>query len=162
MHGSFHWPRPTHDAVWPTCRYNQSQLVCLAARFRAWKCRHYNRPECKTLGRILKILCHKLLIFHILLKIQRSWWALVVTVVNTTAFFLEGVWHYIIFFFTWNIKEHYTHVSQKSCIIQPIRWRLRNSWSVSIFVCRRHQMFSKRSMDVMSEAETTWLFCCRM
>ncbi len=30
-----------------------------------------DRPVCETLGRILKILCRELQIFHILLKIQR-------------------------------------------------------------------------------------------
>ncbi len=42
-----------------------------------------------------------------------------------------------------NVKEHDTHVSRKSCIIQPIQWRLQNSWSVSTFVCHMHQTFSQ-------------------
>ncbi len=39
--------------------------------------------------------------------------------------------------------------------IQPIQWRLWNSWSVSTFVCHMHQTFSQRSVGMMSEAETT-------
>ncbi len=47
------------------------------------------------------------------------------------------------------------HVSWKSCIIQSIRGRLWNSWSVSTFVCHMHQKFSQWSVGVVtSEAET--------
>ncbi len=45
-------------------------------------------------------------------------------------FFREGVWHHSIFVISQNIKESDTHVSRKSCIIQPIQRRLLNSWSV--------------------------------
>ncbi len=77
------------------------------------------------------------------------------SVVNMTAFFFrEGVWHHAIFVSRQNIKERDTHVSRKSCRIQSIWWRLRNSWSVSTFVCHMHQTFSQRSVDVTSEAET--------
>ncbi len=69
-----------------------------------------------------------------------SWEAFVVTVVNTTAFFFrEGVWHHGIFVSRRNVKECDTHVFRKSCIIKPIRRRLRNSWSVSTFVYHMHQ-----------------------
>ncbi len=75
------------------------------------------------------------------------------TVVNTTAFFFrEGVWHHGLFVSRWNVKEHDTHVSRKSCIIQQIRGRLRNSWRVSTFVFHMHQTFSQRSRGVTSEA----------
>ncbi len=53
------------------------------------------------------------------------------------------------------VKECDTHVSRKSCIIQPIRRRLRHSWSVSRKVCHMHQTFSQRSVGVKSEAETS-------
>ncbi len=77
------------------------------------------------------------------------------SVVNMTAFFFrEGVWRHAIFVSRQNIKERDTHVSRKSCRIQSIWWRLRNSWSVSTFVCHMHQTFSQRSVDVTSEAET--------
>ncbi len=44
--------------------------------------------------------------------------------------------------FSGRTLKNATHVSRKSCIIRPIRWRLRNSWSVSTFVCHMHQTFS--------------------
>ncbi len=62
-------------------------------------------------------------------------------------FFREGAWRHGIF------KEHDRHVSRKSCRIQPIRGRLRHSWSVSRWVSHMHQMFSQRSVGVTSEAE---------
>ncbi len=78
-----------------------------------------------------------------------------VTFVNTTAFFFrEGVWRHSIFVPRWNIKERNTHVSRKSCIIQPIRRRLRHYWSVSRYVYHMHQTFSQRFVGVTSEAET--------
>ncbi len=86
-------------------------------------------------GRILKIICRELEIFHTLLKIQHLVdpdKCFAVMFVNTTAFFFrEGVWRHSIFVPRWNIKERNTHVSRKSCIIQPIRRRLRHYWSVS-------------------------------
>ncbi len=46
--------------------------------------------------------------------------------------------------------------TRKSCIIiQPIRWRLQNSFSVSNFVCHMHQTFSQRSVGVTSKAPFT-------
>lgn len=54
------------------------------------------------------------------------------------------------------VKEPYTHVSGKSYRIQPLRWRLLNSRSVSHFVCLLLQMFSQFYMNVTSE--TTNLF----
>ncbi len=49
---------------------NNRSLFRSESCFGAWKCHHNNKLVCETLGCILKILCHKLLIFHILLKIQ--------------------------------------------------------------------------------------------
>ncbi len=84
-----------------------------------------------------------------------SWQALVVTfVTRRISSFCEGVWLHGIFVSRQNVKERDTHVSRKSCIIQPIRWRLRHSWSVSRWVCHMHQTFSQRSVGVTSEAET--------
>ncbi len=126
---------------------NQSQFVLFSVTFRGVE---MSPPVCKTLGCILKILFHELWIFHILLKIQR--------LVDPDkchhsckhdGFLLSwGVWRHGIFVSRWNVKERDTHV------IQPIRWRLRNSWSVSTFVCHMHQTFSLRSVGVTSEAET--------
>ncbi len=48
---------------------NQSQFVLFSVTFRAVEYRH-NKTLCKTLWHILKILCRKLEIFYILLKIQ--------------------------------------------------------------------------------------------
>ncbi len=48
----------------------------------------------------------------------------------TAFFFREGVWRHGIFISRRNVKEHNTHVSRKSCIIQPIRRRLRHSTQV--------------------------------
>ncbi len=56
--------------------------------------------------------------------------------------------------FPGGMLKNATHVSRKSCIIQPIRRRLRHSWSDSTFVCHMHQAFSQRSVGVTSEAET--------
>ncbi len=136
---------PAHEAFWLTCQTTNHSSFRSASRFRAWKCHHNNRPVCKPLRRILKILCRELWIFHILLKIQHLVDPDKRTVVNTTAFFFRDFWLHAIFVSRWNVKERDTHISQKSCIIQPIRWWLRNSWSVSTFVCHMHQMFSQRS-----------------
>ncbi len=79
-----------------------------------------------------------------------SWKACIVTVVNTKAVF------FFIFISRRNVKERNTHTpSRKFCRIQPIRWWLQNSWSVSNFVCHMHQMFSQLSVGVTAEAETT-------
>ncbi len=60
----------------------------------------------------------------------------VVTVVNTTAFFFrEGVWRHGIFVSRWTENKRNTRISWKSGLIQPVRWRLRHSWSVSRKVC---------------------------
>lgn len=65
-----------------------------------------------------------------------SWNAIIVKFVNTMTFFVrEGVWCHIGFVYRQNIKEYNKHVSWKSCKIQSIEWRLRNSWIVSHFVC---------------------------
>ncbi len=78
---------------------------------------------------------------------------------------MRGVWHHGIFVSRQNIKEWDTHVSRKSCIIQPIRWWLRNSWSVSTFMCRMNNLANCPGCDVTSEAKTsprvlwpTWLY----
>lgn len=68
-----------------------------------------------------------------------------VTVINTTTFFFhKGFWSLN------NVVSgcNTTHVSLKSCRINPIRWRLRDSLSVCI-LCMR-QTFSQRF-----EAETS-------
>ncbi len=60
MYGSFHWPRPAQEVIWLTGKANNHISFCAASCLGVWKCRHINRPVCKTLGRILKILCHEL------------------------------------------------------------------------------------------------------
>ncbi len=84
-----------------TCQTTNHSLFLSASRFGKWKCRDNIRPLCKTPRCILKILCRKCVIFHILLKKQRLVdpdKAFVVTFVNTTAFFFrEGVWRHSIF-----------------------------------------------------------------
>ncbi len=79
----------------------------------------------------------------------------VVTFVNTTAFFFrEGVWRHGIFVSRRTENKRDTRVSRKSGLIQPVRWWLRHSWSVSRKVCHMHQTFSQRSVGVTSEADT--------
>ncbi len=80
--------------------------------------------------------------------------------VNMAAFFFrEGVWRHGIIDSRRNVKERDTHVSLKSCIIQPIRWRLRHYWRVFKKVCHMPQTFSQRSVGGMSEAETKSQSC---
>ncbi len=113
IHGSFHWPRPAHGAVWLTCQTSNHSLFRSASHFGVWKCCHNNRQVCKTLRRILKILCRELEIFHILLKIQRlvDPYKRSSSDVNATAFFFrEGVWRHRIFVAGGTLKNA-THTS---------------------------------------------------
>ncbi len=66
-----------------------------------------------------------------------------------------GVWYHGIFVSRQNVKERYTHISQKSCKILPIPRLCRISWSVSNFVWHMHQTFSQQSLGMTSEAEST-------
>ncbi len=76
----------------------------------------------------------------------------VVTFVNMTAFFFcEGVWRHGIFVSRWTENKRDTRVSRKSGLIQPVRWRLRHSWSVPRKVCHMHQTFSQQSVGMTSE-----------
>ncbi len=59
------WPRPAQEAIWLTGKAGNHVLYCVASRFGVWKCRHNNRPVCKTLGHILKILCRELTFMHL-------------------------------------------------------------------------------------------------
>ncbi len=153
---AFHLEIKVPESVWPTCQTTNHSSFRSASRFGAWKCCHNNKPVCETLGCILKILCRELDIFHILLKIQRLVdpdKRSVITFVNTTAFFFrEGVWRHGIFVSRWTENKSDTCVSRKSGLIQPVRWRLRHSWSVSRKVCHMHQTFSQCSVGVTSEA----------
>ncbi len=42
IYGSFHWLRPAHEAVWPTCQTTNHSLFRSASCFGGWKCRHNN------------------------------------------------------------------------------------------------------------------------
>ncbi len=115
-----------------TCQTTNHSSFRSASRFGAWKCHHNNSVNSRMYFK--DSMPQTLNISHTFENpaFSWSWQALVVTVVNSTAFFFrEGVWHHGIFVSRQNVKECDTQVSRKSCIIQSIRWRLRNSWSVS-------------------------------
>ncbi len=93
---------------------NHHSFVLFSVTFRGVEYRH-NKTLRKTLWHILKILCRKLEIFHILLKIQRLVdpdKPLVITVVNSTAFFFrEGVWRQRHLCFQVECYKNVTHMS---------------------------------------------------
>ncbi len=83
----------------------------------------------------------------------------------TAFFFHEGVWLYGIFVSRRNVKERDAYVLWKSSRIRPIRWRFRNSWSVSNFVCHMHYIFSQHSNVQYRSHQFALLFmlhCCHL
>ncbi len=106
--GSFHWPRPAHDAVWPACQTTDHSSFRSVSRFGAWKCRHNIKPVCKTRRRITKIICRELQTFHILLKIQHF----ILISAHRHSWGGGGVWCHSIFVSRWNVKERDTRLPE--------------------------------------------------